>query len=81
MSLPTSSIKKRQTMAKKTIQQQSDQINIFHKAAQNFGCDESEERFDAAVKKIARHKPVPDPMPKDDPEALVEWGKRNIQKD
>jgi hypothetical protein len=22
-----------------------------------------------------------DPMPSDDPEALIEWGKRNIQKD
>jgi hypothetical protein len=22
-----------------------------------------------------------DPMPTDDPEALIEWGKRNIQKD
>lgn len=28
-----------------------------------------------------REKAKPEPMPKEDPEALVEWGKRNIQND
>jgi hypothetical protein len=27
------------------------------KAAREFGCDESEERFDEVLKKVAKHKP------------------------
>jgi hypothetical protein len=57
------------------------QVRAFRKAARDLGADESEANFDAALKKVARHKPVADPMPTDDPEALVEWGKRNIQND
>jgi len=59
---------------------QSNQVRAFRKAARELGADESEANFDAALKKVARHKPVDDPMPTDDPEALIEWGKRNIQK-
>ena len=59
----------------------SSQRILFRKAARELGADESESNFDAALKKVARHKPVADPMPKDNPEALVEWGKRNIQND
>jgi len=55
-------------------QQPKKQVTGFRKAARDLGADESE-----ALKKVARHKPVADPMPTDDPEALVEWGKRNIQ--
>jgi len=55
------------------------QIRAFRKAARELEADESEERFDAALKKVARHKPVADPMPTDDPEALVEWGKKHLQ--
>jgi hypothetical protein len=32
----------------------------FIDAARALGCDESEERFDAALKKVARHKPPPE---------------------
>jgi hypothetical protein len=59
----------------------SQQVRNFRKAARELGTDESEANFDAALKKVARHKPVDDPMPTDDPEALIKWGKRNIQRD
>jgi hypothetical protein len=32
----------------------------FEDAARALGCDESEERFDAALKKVAAHKPPKD---------------------
>lgn len=57
------------------------QVTGFRKAARKLGADESEVRFDAALKTVAKHKPVDDPMPTDDPEALIEWGKRNVQRD
>lgn len=60
---------------------EANQVRAFRKAARELGADESEANFDAALKKVARHKPVADPMPTDDPEALIEWGKRNIQRD
>lgn len=39
---------------------QSNQHGEFEKAARALECDESEERFDAALKKIAVHKPPKD---------------------
>lgn len=35
----------------------------FEQAARELGCDESEERFDAALDKIVKHKPPPDENP------------------
>jgi hypothetical protein len=35
----------------------SRQIDEFRKAARELGCDESEERFQAALKVVARRKP------------------------
>lgn len=57
----------------KTTKEPRQQVHDFRKAARDLGADESEANFDAALKKVARHKPV------DDPEALVELGKRNIR--
>lgn len=37
------------------------QVRAFRKAAHDLGADESETRFDAALKTVARHKPVDDP--------------------
>lgn len=37
------------------------QFEEFRKAARELGCDEDESRFDAALGKIARHKPQPAP--------------------
>jgi hypothetical protein len=48
------------------------------------------QRRDEVLKRLLQTPPQPrkptpanedDPMPTDDPEALIEWGKRNIQKD
>jgi hypothetical protein len=39
---------------------ESKQREAFEKAAHALECDESEERFDAALKKIAAHKPPKD---------------------
>jgi hypothetical protein len=36
------------------------QVGTFVKAARALECDESEERFDAALRKIAAHKPHKD---------------------
>jgi hypothetical protein len=47
------------------------QVRAFRKAARELGAGESEADFDAALKTVARHKPVADPVPKDE--------KRNIQ--
>jgi hypothetical protein len=38
----------------------SNQSELFRRAARELGCDESEERFNAALKQVARHKPVAD---------------------
>jgi hypothetical protein len=40
----------------------SDQGKDFVDAARALGCDESEERFDEALKKVAAHKPPPPPQ-------------------
>lgn len=39
------------------------QADRFREAARELGCDESEERFDAALGKIVKHKPPPDDKP------------------
>ena len=55
------------------------QIKQFRDAARALEADESESKFNDALKKVVKHKAVADPMSKDDPEALIEWGKRKIQ--
>lgn len=35
----------------------------FAQAARELECDESEERWDATLKKVAAQKPMPDPQP------------------
>ncbi len=40
------------------ISSHAEQSQAFVDAARSFGCDESEERFDAALKKVAAHKPA-----------------------
>lgn len=53
----------------KTTKTAPSQIRDFRKAARELGADESEAKFDAALKSVAKHKPVDDPTPnKDDPE-------------
>ena len=39
----------------------SKQVLTFRKAARALGCDESEERFQEALRKVAKHKPQSDP--------------------
>ena len=39
---------------------QASQRQAFVEAARSLECDESEERFDAALKKVAAHKPPKD---------------------
>lgn len=41
----------------------SSQNDKFLSTARELGCDESEERFDATLGKIMRHKPPPDDKP------------------
>lgn len=41
----------------------------FEQAARELGCDESEDRFDAALRKVASSPPTPKPTPKGKPEA------------
>jgi hypothetical protein len=36
------------------------QVTTFRRAARELGCDGSEERFDAALKTVAKHKPNKD---------------------
>ena len=38
----------------------SEQGKKFEAAARTLGCDEDEEKFNAALGKVARHKPPPD---------------------
>jgi hypothetical protein len=46
----------------------SDQIRAFRKAARELGADTDEGRFQDALRKVAKHKPV-EPTPKTDKEA------------
>jgi hypothetical protein len=41
----------------------TNQSEAFVKAARELGCDEDPAHFDAALKKVARHKPPPDAPP------------------
>ena len=41
----------------KAIKNQNQQVRDFKKAARDLGADESEANFDAALKKVATHKP------------------------
>ena len=41
---------------KKTKKDQGNQVRAFRKAARELGADESGQRFDAALKKVAKHK-------------------------
>ena len=43
---------------------QSDQSERFKQAARDLGCDESAEHFDAALKRVARHKTMAQLAPK-----------------
>jgi hypothetical protein len=38
---------------------EDDQVRAFRKAARELGCDESEERFQDALRTIAKQKPKP----------------------
>jgi len=46
----------------------ADQITRFREAARELGCDESEERFNVALRKVASSPPAPKPTPKGKPE-------------
>jgi hypothetical protein len=41
--------------------EKQDQTERFKQAARELGCDEDEARFEANLKKVAQHKPPPDP--------------------
>ena len=43
----------------------ADQVKAFRKAARELGCDESEERFQEALRTVAKHKPQPQQSKKD----------------
>jgi hypothetical protein len=43
-----------------------DQAKAFRKAARDLGADESEERFQEALRKVAKHKPPDRPEGKKD---------------
>ena len=53
---------------------QSEQSARFVEAARELGCDESPDAFEAAVKKVARHKPVASSV--DEPATTAENEKR-----
>jgi hypothetical protein len=44
-------------MSVRTPKNNKDQVGEFRKAARELGCDESEERFQNALRTVARHKP------------------------
>jgi hypothetical protein len=39
------------------------QIQKFREAARDLGCDESDERFEEALRAVAKHKPQDNPKP------------------
>jgi hypothetical protein len=42
---------------KKTNRRSDEQVSRFKEAARELGCDDSEEAFDEALRKVARHRP------------------------
>jgi hypothetical protein len=44
-------------MAKAQKPKADDQVKAFRKAARELGCDESEERFQDALRTLAKHRP------------------------
>jgi hypothetical protein len=58
-------------MAKKSqvkkAESERDQAAAFRKAARELGCDDSEEQFQGALRKIARHKPKDEKPPERKP--------------
>jgi hypothetical protein len=59
-------------MKKQTRKQEpKNQVRAFRKAARQLGADESEERFDAALKKVARHKPAKGNGDKESPQSRL----------
>ena len=48
----------RKRITKSSSQADPEQSARFIEAARELGCDESPDAFEAAVKKVARHKPV-----------------------
>jgi hypothetical protein len=42
-----------------TKKNETDQVKAFRKAARELGCDENEERFQGALRTIAKAKPKP----------------------
>lgn len=68
-----------------------EQSRRFLQKAREIEADEDASAADDLLGKLAKSPPEPhkgkgalrrsdpDPMPKDDPEALIEWGRRNIQ--
>lgn len=46
-------------MVKESEQKPKSQPQRFKEAARELGCEDSEEAFDEALKKVAKHKPLP----------------------
>ena len=53
------------TRAKKEAASDPAQSARFIEAARELGCDETPDAFEAAVKKVARHKPVEEKLPEE----------------
>jgi hypothetical protein len=47
----------KKTQIQKTTDKDREQADAFRKAARDLGCTDSEEQFQGALRKIARHKP------------------------
>ncbi len=45
----------------------ADQAKVFRKAARELGCDDNEEQFQDALRKVAKHKPHPPKRAKPSP--------------
>ncbi|MGA3310208.1 MAG: hypothetical protein ABSD08_16605 [Xanthobacteraceae bacterium] len=46
-------------MTKISKEKDQDQVKAFRKAAREFGCDDNEERFQDALRAVAKQKPKP----------------------
>ena len=51
-------------MSRKADNTEKEQYQRFVRVARALGCDESEARFDAALKKVATHKPLEPTTPR-----------------